>query len=74
MPSYYCDVLEDDVISEGKCIQEKLYRGDGISSKDLDRFRGRGSYSREEKLLQEQKLTQAGVHHMGVSCPSPSQK
>ena len=51
MPSYYCDVLEDDVISEGKCIQEKLYRGDGISSKDLDRFRGRGSHSREEKLL-----------------------
>lgn len=74
MPSDYCDDLEDDVISEGKCIQEKLCGGDGISSKDLNRFRGRGSHSREKKLLQEQKLRQAGVHHMWVSCPSPSKK
>lgn len=32
MPSYYCRILEDNMISEGKYSQEKLY-GDGTSSK-----------------------------------------
>lgn len=33
MPSYYCNVLGDNVISEGEYSQERLYGGDRTSSK-----------------------------------------
>lgn len=33
MSSYYYNVLEDDVISEGEYSQKKLYGGEGNSSK-----------------------------------------